>query len=1047
VKSNRNQVFIETPRFPIDIVNEASAKEKGPGRSPYWEMVFWWTRKPLAGARAVIAGALLPATTDPYRFKKMLRLDADKTPHTQNPHIPKDLVEYFNSKSLLDPFAGFGSIPLEATRLNLKEVVAVEFIPTAYVFLKAILEYPKKYGNSLRVDVEKWGKWIIEKLKEDRDVQELYDKDVAVYIGTWEVKCPACGRYSPLVGNWWLARVKGNDDKYKKLAWMKPKVIGDSVNIEVIDLNKIYGKVKRAKVTTKARRLGRARLQSYTIEISGRRYSVQEPNIASGANYAVCLLCGNTMVDEEVVLELRKRIESEARKKVTQLLLRFTDAFYRQIMMRGVDRVFKEMREKARKGATDQDTRTYKLLEASRKITAFKKLIKEVLKSFTEEELAFYPKKALNNWNRKLEEYLEGKISINELRNALARPRLLIKVKIVNKDLEFEPCNEEDNEKLWKALERLKHIWGDPDIPTEPMTPYGGSTIGDIPEVFGNFYKLFNSRQLITLVKLVKLIREAGKRIEEEKLREKWSKEEAFKYAEAVTTYLAMEMLHVLEYNSIVTYWDSTFWGELKVKSSFAFRGIAMNWNWCEYSIVEGFTRFSKYIISGLSFLISAVSSSSNRVRVLLDDATVLSKLGNEKFDVIVTDPPYRHDVPYTEESDFYYVWLKRALSDIKNGSLVRRFHANALIYEVQWKEFARKEISYHEERYKYFKLGGVEYYRSLMAEAFITMNEKLKDDGTLVTYFAHTLPEAWAELIEAGWKYGGFTVTNGFPLTTESTQSIVKRGKLSLDTSVVVVWRKVKGGKSSAGMDDVKEEMLNEGVDWARKVIGKYYGRDLFFSVFTRILSVATKYSKLYDSRGEIDAMRLVEEYVAPLTARALVLATGREETSGEVRLDIVALFYFITKLLYAVSGVEAKVKMLSPNDIILLSIATGADKQEFIDHKILIKAKDKNEYRFMEPLSKNREEFEEFLRARSIDPIKLAVVNRRPCSVDILHLMEYVTWFTSSPQHYIEKFRKEYPSLFDNALSLAKLLMKSLPRDLESKLCESIFLYVGDR
>ena len=331
------------------------------------------------------------------------------------------------------------------------------------------------------------------------------------------------------------------------------------------------------------------------------------------------------------------------------------------------------------------------------------------------------------------------------------------------------------------------------------------------------------------------------------------------------------------------------------------------------------------------------------------------------------------------------------------------------------------------------------------MAEAFITMNAVLKDEGILVTYFAHTLPDAWAELIEAGWKYGGFTVTNGFPLTTESAQSIVKRGKLSLDTSVVVVWRKAKGGKGSASMDDVKEEMLNEGVDWARKVLGKYYGRDLFFSVFTRILSVATRYSKLYDSRGEIDAKRLVEEYVAPLTARVLVLATGREEASGEVRLDRVALFYFITKLLYAVSGVEVKVKILSPNDIVLLSIATGADKQEFIDYKILVKAKDKNEYRFMEPLSKKREEFEEFLKARGIDPIKLTVMNRKPCSVDILHLIEYVTWFTSSPQHYIEKFRKEYLSLFDNALILAKLLMKSLPRDLESKLCESIFLYMG--
>ncbi len=45
--------------IPIDAVNEYSAVEKGPGRPPHWEMVFWWTRKPLAGA--VVAASLLPA--------------------------------------------------------------------------------------------------------------------------------------------------------------------------------------------------------------------------------------------------------------------------------------------------------------------------------------------------------------------------------------------------------------------------------------------------------------------------------------------------------------------------------------------------------------------------------------------------------------------------------------------------------------------------------------------------------------------------------------------------------------------------------------------------------------------------------------------------------------------------------------------------------------------------------------------------------------------------------------------------------------------------
>jgi putative DNA methylase len=60
------------------------------------------------------------------------------------------------------------------------------------------------------------------------------EEDVAVYIGSWEVKCPNCGRWTPLVGNWWLARVKG-EEGYERLAWMEPKIVGEKVEIEVVD--------------------------------------------------------------------------------------------------------------------------------------------------------------------------------------------------------------------------------------------------------------------------------------------------------------------------------------------------------------------------------------------------------------------------------------------------------------------------------------------------------------------------------------------------------------------------------------------------------------------------------------------------------------------------------------------------------------------------------------------------------------------------------------------------------------------------------------------
>jgi len=89
VVTKEHERFIETYGFPIDVVNDASAREKqGGGRPPHWEMVFWWTRKPLAGARAVIAGALLPTNTDPVKFKYHLRL-TETSPHRKTPVYPR----------------------------------------------------------------------------------------------------------------------------------------------------------------------------------------------------------------------------------------------------------------------------------------------------------------------------------------------------------------------------------------------------------------------------------------------------------------------------------------------------------------------------------------------------------------------------------------------------------------------------------------------------------------------------------------------------------------------------------------------------------------------------------------------------------------------------------------------------------------------------------------------------------------------------------------------------------------------------------------------
>lgn len=77
---------------------------------------------------------------------------------------------------------------------------------------------------------------------------------------------------------------------------------------------------------------------------------------------------------------------------------------------------------------------------------------------------------------------------------------------------------------------------------------------------------------------------------------------------------------------------------------------------------------------------------------------------------------------------------------------------------------------------------------------AFRKMSELLKDGGLITTYSAHSSPEAWIELVEAGWERAGLRATRAWALATESEERVTARGKTALASSIVVVWRKRAG-------------------------------------------------------------------------------------------------------------------------------------------------------------------------------------------------------------------------------------------------------------
>ena len=111
---------------------------------------------------------------------------------------------------VVDPFAGGGSIPLEALRLGC-EAFASDLNPVACLILKVMLEDIPRHGLGLAEELRKVGGEI--KRQAERELADLYptDPDGATpiaYLWARTVRCeaPNCGAEIPLMRSFWLCK-------------------------------------------------------------------------------------------------------------------------------------------------------------------------------------------------------------------------------------------------------------------------------------------------------------------------------------------------------------------------------------------------------------------------------------------------------------------------------------------------------------------------------------------------------------------------------------------------------------------------------------------------------------------------------------------------------------------------------------------------------------------------------------------------------------------------------------------------------------------------
>ena len=263
--THRRRMLIED-WLPIETIGCESLRDQSAARKPPLNRLHvWWARRPLTASRAALLASVLPAWSeslarflrerererklpfrsaeeyqrwfvelcgifgDPVAARALLARARESGQWISNPYTHdraftvspssemldalRHLLAFSWGKprlAVLDPFAGGGSIPFEATRYGF-DTHAVELNPVACSILRGTLDYPFAFGPSLTDDIRKYGDRLVKRLqKQLRPLFSSVESGAGVvgvaYIWARTVACPYTGKPVPLAPNWWLAR-------------------------------------------------------------------------------------------------------------------------------------------------------------------------------------------------------------------------------------------------------------------------------------------------------------------------------------------------------------------------------------------------------------------------------------------------------------------------------------------------------------------------------------------------------------------------------------------------------------------------------------------------------------------------------------------------------------------------------------------------------------------------------------------------------------------------------------------------------------------------
>jgi len=383
--------------------------------------------------------------------------------------------------------------------------------------------------------------------------------------------------------------------------------------------------------------------------------------------------------------------------------------------------------------------------------------------------------------------------------------------------------------------------------------------------------QMFTNRQLVAMCTLSDLISEAKSRVAADAktgteddhdlpLREGGTGPLA--YSEAVATYLAFGVNRFADINNSMARWEPI---AQCPRQLFGRQSVSMVWDFAEANPLGSSSGSFVTSLNGtVKGLLSIGSHKHNGAHSTQRDAR--ARVRENPGVVVSTDPPYYDSVPYADISDFFYVWLRRNLSDVwpdETSTLLTPKH-DELVADSQ-RHGSRQQAA--------------DFFESGMAEFMAEVRANHHPDVPSTIYYAFKATEVKnGEVTSTGWSTflqaiidAGLTVTATWPMRTENSSRLRAQGSNALASSIVLTCRPREETAALANRREFIATLRNElpnavrvlqsgniaPVDLAQSTIGPGIG---IFSRYAKVvesdgneMSVATALNIINDVLGEI--------------------------------------------------------------------------------------------------------------------------------------------------------------------------------------------------